>query len=115
MSWVGVIFINVSYFFLSNLIQKFPVLVQYQVSSGTFFSSEIHTKSLKFDCHVGTEKDIVQTLLRRFNHFLFLLIPNQKGGKKKTKTGNVSLVNYRPIFEETGRIQDPVQFTVILK
>ena len=112
MSWVGVIFISVSYFFLSNLIQKFPMLVQYQVSSGTFFSSEIHTKSLKFDCHVGTEKDLVQTLLRRFNHFLFLLIPNQKGVKK---TGNVSLVNYRPIFEETRRIQDPVQFIVILK
>ena len=72
-------------FFLISLTQKFPALVQYQVSSGTVFSSEIHTKSLKFDCHVGTEKGLVQTLLGRFNHFLSLLIQNQKGEKKKKK------------------------------
>lgn len=37
----------------------------------------------------------------------FSMIPNQSG----RKIGNVSLESYSQIFEETRKIQDPVQFT----
>lgn len=41
---------------------------------------------------------------------LFFVIQSQKGGKK---FGNVRLESCSQIFEKTGRIQDPVPFTVI--
>lgn len=47
----------------------------------------IRGSSLQFGCPLGSEKDLLQSLLRRFKGTLFLVIPNQKGGIKLEKFG----------------------------
>lgn len=47
----------------------------------------IRGSSLQFGRPLGSEKDLLQSLLRRFKGTLFSVIPDQKGGIKLEKFG----------------------------
>lgn len=66
---------------------------------------------LKFSCHPGSEEDLVYSLLRvkAVFFFNFLYFTDSKS-EEWEKIGNISLESHSQIFEETRRIQDPVQF-----